>query len=60
MASRVTDLLEETGLSSRIARGYVPVNDYMMDVDFSCADDVINRKVWDSIDFLKEALDEVD
>lgn len=59
MASRITDLLEETNLSDRIARGYVPLNDHMMDVDFTNADKVINSKVDESLLFLKEALDEV-
>lgn len=57
MQSRITDILEETGLSDRIIYGYRPLSDDMLDVDFSKADTVLEEKRNESIAFLKKALD---
>ena len=55
--SRVSDLLEITGLSDRIIYGYRPLSDDMLDVDFSKADTILEEKRKESIAFLKKALD---
>ena len=57
MQSRITDILEETGLSDRIIYGYRPLSDDMLDVDFSKADTVLEEKRNESIAFLKKARD---
>lgn len=56
MSARVVDLLESVGLEGRIVRGYYPLSDAMLDVDFRKSDVVLNRKKNESIDFMKMAL----
>jgi hypothetical protein len=56
MQSRVSDLLETTGLSDRIVRGYRPLSDDMLDIDFTKADAVLEEKRKESMAFLKKAL----
>lgn len=56
MASRVIDLLSEMELENRIVRGYKPLSEDMLEIDFSKADCVIEEKRRNSINFLKSAL----
>ncbi len=57
MKTRIIDLLEETGLSDRIVYGHRLLSDDMFDVDFTNADNFIEKKRKESMAFLKKALD---
>lgn len=56
MAARITDLLKNTGLESQIVYGYKKLSDDMLQIDFSKADKVLEKKREGSVKYLKMAL----
>lgn len=57
MSSRIVSLLEQVGLEERIVKGYYPVSDDMLDMNFERADSVLAEKRRESIEFLKMSLE---
>lgn len=57
--SRIRDLLELVGLSDRIIDNYNKFDDLSANIDFTNADNIIERERRYSIGFLKKALDEI-
>lgn len=56
MASRVTDLLKSVSLEDRIVYGYRKLSEDMLQIDFTKADMVLEKKRRESIHYLKMAL----